>query len=58
MVKLFNHLGAILTVFPHGTEIIRENIYSGNAEQLKLVQAMETSIVQRQYALAKEEGKL
>ncbi|KAG2184395.1 hypothetical protein INT43_000304 [Umbelopsis isabellina] len=50
--------GAVLTVFPGGTEIIRENIYSGNADQLKMVRAMETSIIEHQYALAKEARKL
>lgn len=58
MGKPDNHVGDVLTVFPHGTEIIRDNIYSDNAEQRKLVAVMETSIIKQQYALAKEQGKL
>ncbi|KAM3587240.1 hypothetical protein VKS41_002276 [Umbelopsis sp. WA50703] len=50
--------GAILTVLPHGTEVIRDNIYTGYPEGSEMLRAMETNLIKREFANAKQDGRL
>jgi hypothetical protein len=45
-------------VLPHGTEVIRDNIYTGYPEGSEMLRAMETNLIKREFANAKQDGRL